>query len=311
MDCLDGMKQLDDNSVDAVVTDPPYNIGKDEWDKIDNYCDWFLSIVKECDRVLKDNGTFWFFHMDFNILSKLHNRIINETSFRHKQMIIIDKGKQSIAGRTSDMLRSYPRATEYLQFYTFDDPTGAEQLGDQYAKVNPMAKYLKDEFKRAGVTNKKIAKLFPSKTGGMTGCVSNWLIGYNFPTKEQYNKMRKFLNYEYLRKEYEDLRKEYEDLRYPFNLQTGYTDVWRINFYKEKNNGHCTQKPLSLMRRIVKTSTMEDMVVCDPFSGAGSTALACRQLERKFIGFETNQKYYDISLKRLLNNPMKLEKWIT
>ena len=65
MDCLDGMKQLDDNSVDAVVTDPPYNIGKDEWDKIDNYCDWFLSIVKECDRVLKDNGTFWFFHMYF------------------------------------------------------------------------------------------------------------------------------------------------------------------------------------------------------------------------------------------------------
>ena len=39
-DCLEVMKTLPDNSVDAVVTDPPYNIGKAEWDKIPDYIEW-------------------------------------------------------------------------------------------------------------------------------------------------------------------------------------------------------------------------------------------------------------------------------
>ena len=307
MDCIEGMKQIPDNSIDVVVTDPPYNIGTDSWDKIKDYSNWFIYVVKEIKRVLKDNGTFWFFHMDFETLADLHQRIVKETSFRHKQLIIIDKGKQSIAGRTSDILRSFPRATEYLQFYTFDDPTGAIQLSEQYAKVNPMAKYLHDEFTRAKVTNKEIAKLFPSKTGGMTGCVSNWLLGYNFPTKVQYEKMRKYLNYEYLRKNYEDLRKNYEDLRYTFNLQTGYTDVWSVNFYKEKNNGHCTQKPISLMQRIIKTSSKENQVVLDPFVGSGSSAVACKRLNRRFIGFEISKEYCDIANSRLLNVPERLD----
>jgi len=135
MDCIEGMKKIDDNSINVVVTDPPYNIGKDNWDRIDDYHNWLISILKECQRVLKDNGTLWFFHIDFRDLAILHSRIATETNFRHKQLIVIDKGMQSIAGRTSDELRSYPRVTEYLQFYTFEDVTGAEQLSDTYAKV--------------------------------------------------------------------------------------------------------------------------------------------------------------------------------
>ena len=34
MDCLEGMKQIDDNSIDCIISDPPYNMGIDEWDKI-------------------------------------------------------------------------------------------------------------------------------------------------------------------------------------------------------------------------------------------------------------------------------------
>jgi len=319
MDCIEGMKQIPDHSIDVVIADPPYNISKDSWDKIKDYSNWFISVVKEVERVLKDNGTFWFFHMDFETLAELHQRIIKETNFRHKQLITIDKGKQSIAGRTSDILRSYPRATEYLQFYTFDDPTGARQLSDQYAKGNPIAKYLRDEFKKAKVSCIDVAGdcgFYGNINHG--GMVSNWLLGNNIPSKEQYLKMRKYLNYEYLRKNYEDLRKNYEDLRknyedlrYTFNLQTGYTDVWKVNFYKESNNGHCTQKPISLMQRIIKTSSKEKQVILDPFVGSGSSAVACKQLNRHFIGFETERKYYDISLKRLMNIPERLDSFGT
>ena len=301
-DCLELMKQLPDNSVDLVVTDPPYNINIASWDNIKNYIPWLVSVFVECDRVLKDNGTLWFFHMKFSILSELHHELIKFTNFRHKQMIIIDKGIRSIAGRSGSMLRSYPRATEYLQFYCYDDPTGAQMLGGEYAKINPMAKYLKEEFDRAGVSNKEIAMLFPSKTGGMTGCVSNWLIGLNFPLKDQYEKIRNYLNkekeYEYLRKEYEDLRKEYEDLRYTFNLESGVTDVWKINFYEENNN-HASPKPQKLMRRIIKTATSEGNLVLDPFMGSGSTAVACADLGRNYIGIEKEQKYVDMANSRI------------
>ena len=57
---------------------------------------------------------------------------------------------------------------------------------------NPFSKYLKEQFKKANITNKEISKLFPSKTGGLTGCVSNWLNGDNVITKEQYLKIRNF-----------------------------------------------------------------------------------------------------------------------
>ena len=301
-DCLELMKELPDESVNAVITDPPYNIGIADWDKINEYEDWLIKVFKECERVLKKNGTLWFFHMRFETLADIHNRLQKETSLRHKQLIIIDKGLQSIAGRTGKTLRSYPRATEYLQFYTFDDPTGAEQLGDIYAKVNPMAKYLKEEFKRAGVSNIKLAKLFPSKTGGLTGCVSNWVMGLNFPLKEQYETMRAYLNkekdYGYLSKEYEDLRKEYEDLRYTFNLQEGFTDVWRINFYQQKVE-HASPKPIPLMSRIIKTATKEGDTILDPFIGSGTTGVACVQLNRNFIGYEISPNYFKMAEKRI------------
>jgi hypothetical protein len=49
---------------------------------------------------------------------------------------------------------------------------------------------LRIEFENANVNNKEIAKLFPSRTGGLTGCVSNWLNGDNVITEEQYLKVR-------------------------------------------------------------------------------------------------------------------------
>jgi len=299
-DCLSVMKDWPDNSADLVLTDPLYNIGKDAWDKMDNYVDWFVSWAKKLQRILKKNGTFWFFHMVFPTIAEIHIRLMQQTDFRFKQWITIDKGIMSIAGRTSiTALRSFPRASEYLLFYSFEDLTGAVQLGDKYARINPMAKYLRSEFRRAKVSNGQIAALFPSKNGGLTGCVSNWLLGYNFPTKEQYEKMREFLNGEYLRQEYEDLRQEYEDLRYTFNLPQGVTDVWPINFYGNTNNGHPTPKPLDLICRVVETASLPNALILDPFCGSGTTCLAAKMLGRRYIGIEISPVYAEIARKRL------------
>ncbi len=61
MDCLDGMKMIDDNSVDLIVTSPPYNIGID-YDLYDDnkdtkeYKDFIMKVLKECKRLLKNKG---------------------------------------------------------------------------------------------------------------------------------------------------------------------------------------------------------------------------------------------------------------
>ncbi len=62
---------------------------------------------------------------------------------------------------------------------------------------------------------------------------------------------------------------------------------------------HPTEKPLSLMRDIIADFTLLGQVVCDPFCGSASTGVACVQLGRKFIGIERDEKYFNVSCRRL------------
>ena len=62
---------------------------------------------------------------------------------------------------------------------------------------------------------------------------------------------------------------------------------------------HPTQKPVDLMSYIIRTYTQIDEVVLDNTMGSGTTAIACLQTKRKFIGIEKEQKYFDIACKRI------------
>lgn len=67
-----------------------------------------------------------------------------------------------------------------------------------------------------------------------------------------------------------------------------------LNFY-----GHPTIKPLQLVQRLVYNSSEEGAIICDPFIGIGTTAVACIKEKRYFIGFELNKGYYDKACKRI------------
>ena len=64
-------------------------------------------------------------------------------------------------------------------------------------------------------------------------------------------------------------------------------------------NNHITVKPVKLIEHLIKIFSKENSLVVDPFLGSGTTAIACKNLNRKCIGIELNKEYYDISLKRL------------
>ena len=65
---------------------------------------------------------------------------------------------------------------------------------------------------------------------------------------------------------------------------------------------HPTQKSVELCEWLIKTYTNENDVVLDNCMGSGSTGVACMNTNRKFIGIELNDKYFDISINRIFEN---------
>jgi site-specific DNA-methyltransferase (adenine-specific) len=64
-------------------------------------------------------------------------------------------------------------------------------------------------------------------------------------------------------------------------------------------NTHLSVKPVSLIAHLIRLFTKEGAVIVDPFMGSGTTAVACVQAKRKYIGFDINQEYIDITKRRV------------
>ena len=85
----------------------------------------------------------------------------------------------------------------------------------------------------------------------------------------------------------------------------GTSDILSIPNKKTKDengkNLHDTEKPVNLMKILVENSSNESDLVLDPFMGIGSTGVACLNTNRKFIGIELDEKYFNIAKERLEN----------
>ena len=79
---------------------------------------------------------------------------------------------------------------------------------------------------------------------------------------------------------------------YPFRI---------VKFTGDKQTVHPTQKPVALMEYLIKTYTNENELVLDFTMGSGSTGVACKNLNRNFIGVELDKGYYDIASERINN----------
>jgi site-specific DNA-methyltransferase (adenine-specific) len=76
-------------------------------------------------------------------------------------------------------------------------------------------------------------------------------------------------------------------------------NIFHIQSQQSDMGLHPTQKPLKLMELLIELTTIEGQIVCDPFCGSGTTLIAALRLNRKFIGFEKEGKYYNITLDRI------------
>ena len=79
--------------------------------------------------------------------------------------------------------------------------------------------------------------------------------------------------------------------------------VCGVTSKKEKiDGGHPTQKPVEVMEWLIKRLSNENDIILDPFMGSGSTGVACKNTNRKFIGIELDKDYYNMAIKRLGDN---------
>lgn len=91
--------------------------------------------------------------------------------------------------------------------------------------------------------------------------------------------------------------------KYEFNVDKLHKGCFNYPLTKpsEKKSGkHPNQKPLNLMEELIDILSIEGQTVLDPFMGSGSTGVACKNLNRNFIGIELDKAYFDIAKDRLI-----------
>jgi len=294
-DALKILPQIEANSIDLVLTDPPYFLDKmdNNWNHqtvstITDYChvvkslppgmkfskeqgknfyEWYLRISKELYRILKPGGFFFSFSSP-----RLYHRMVSAVD---------DAGF---------LIRDC-----FIWLYTQNQPK-AMSLNHFINKLDCYKKS-KNELKE---------KLDGWKTPQIKSCFEPIMMAQKECEKTFLDNMLKY-NVGLLNTNV----KIGEDM-FPSNVVT--TQMINGNIDKcflltkptkeEKGefNIHKTVKPLAICEYIIKLTTFsEETTILDPFVGSGTTAIAAKKLGRKFIGVDTNREYVEIALKRLEN----------
>jgi site-specific DNA-methyltransferase (adenine-specific) len=294
-----GLSDVADNSVDAVITDPPYGINLEEWDKIPDKKIW-----EDCFRVLKPGG----FLLSFSSIKFQHvftNHLL-EAGFEFKDVLLwtylngrvppidLDKKIDSHLGLEREVIGEY-----------------------NYVQGTPNSKK-KDSYT---AKNKKTAPTEQSKAwaGFGTGLKTAYepIIMVQKPLeKDLAHNILKYgvgaLNLEATRIPYEDGEGKVGHNPHPvgrvmsniiqveeFGDYQKFFFVGKVRDGKKTGNIHPTSKPVQLMNCLISLCTVDNQTVLDPFMGSGSTGVSSLINNRNFIGYEKGKEYFDIASKRI------------
>lgn len=95
------------------------------------------------------------------------------------------------------------------------------------------------------------------------------------------------------------IRKRIENGSKGTRLYDWFNDIQLVKNVSKEKTEHPCQVPVELMERIILLTTNEGDLVVDPFMGSGTTAIACINTNRRFIGFEIDEKYYELAKNRI------------
>ena len=270
-DSLEYIKTLQDNSIDCIITDPPYLYLKHKLDKQFNE-ELFFS---ECYRVLKKDSYLVFFGRGV-ALSKW-NIICDNLGFKFKEELIWDKG------RPSNPLNPLSRKHELISLFAKGNPI----LNRVYINKIEYDKLAGDHHRIEIDLKRIISKVKNIKT---------------------YDDFKEWIKGDYIgenkRKHNITISSKIKQKDSAFSIYQSYTrgallsSILRVN-REHWQLQHPTQKPIELMQHLINLTTNANDTILDPFMGGGSTGVACVNLDRNFIGIEIDEEYFKIAKNRI------------
>lgn len=323
-DALQFVKTLSDNSVDLIVTDPPYfkvkpNGWDHHWKGDEDYLRWLDCCLNEFWRVLKPAGSIYLFcghrlAADTEILIRNRFNLLNH--------IIWAKPSGRWNGCHKESLRAYFPVTERILFAEhYQSPYRPKDSGYgdkcQEMKQNvlaPLISYFRDARQALGVTSKEIAE-----ATGKKNMASHWFGAsqWQLPNEMDYRKLQLLFDriakekhqrselktphhqlvvkWQTLSREYAELQEEFKSLRRYFSVSAAvpYTDVWThkpVQFYPGK---HPCEKPADMLREMITASSRPGDLVADFFMGSGSTIKAALATGRRALGVELETERFN------------------
>ena len=142
----------------------------------------------------------------------------------------------------------------------------------------------------------KLASMI-SESGQATGAVSNWESGLRQPTIDNYIAVMRAIGD---RRSDVDLRREYDDLRRFFDGDklTYKTDVWEYETVTPTPQKHPCEKPLPMLRDVVRCSSRPNDVVCEFFGGSFRMAEVALSEGRRYIGCDADEHWATVGIER-------------
>ena len=281
-DCLEKMKDIPDKSIDMILCDLPYGTTACKWDAVipfNKYVQIGEKVIYEQEYVfdkMKSGVSYKEALEDFLSISK-------DGLWDNYKRIIKDRGAIVLFG--SEPFSSYLRMSNIKQ-YKYDWVWKKTKAGNfiqanyQPIKYHEIISVFSDS--PASFTKTGNAMMYYPQMWGSTTAKNN---GQSIQTAVAANR-GKFSN-KYVLKSTNDTGK-----RFPISLLE-YANLDKI---------HPTQKPVALLEYLIKTYTLEGETVLDNCMGSGSTGVACKNLNRNFIGIELDPEYFKIAEKRINEN---------
>lgn len=302
IDCLEGLRDVPDNSVNLIVTDPPYGAMRGQGSSpaakdlgLDD-CEWDVRVpteplFEEFLRVLRPNGRLAMFAQE-PYTSELIRAALPALPFLYRAVWL--------KNTTGNPLKCKKAMLCFFEDVLIFSKTVREETTD-----HPLRIPFLEELRKSGKTKKEaLALVGSSATHYFTEGVQ-----FRLPTREKFNALHNAgfltLNYDHcarVNREYLEGKQRSTADATPavFNLWEGKKYKSNVLHYSKDNDGlHPTQKPVALIEDLIQTYSNPGAVVLDAFMGSGTTAIACIKTGRNFIGFELSKEYHAIAQERI------------
>lgn len=301
-------------SVDCIFTDPPYYKVKGEewdqqWDDSDEFEVWLGRIVDTWPGLLNVAGSAYCFASP-QMSARVERIIADRFSVLNVIRWVKEAGWHKKA--EAEAQRRYLTPWEscvFAEHYGQDTATMGGWVGkcdELRGRVfDPLRLWMVEELALTGWSKRDLNDALGFAPGGMAMhyfARSQWQL----PTADHYARIQEITGG--FRREYEDLRREYEDLRRPFTPpgSTPISDVWTFDPVMQHEGKHPCEKPLALVSHALTVSSRPGDTILDPFMGSGTTLRAAKDLGRRAIGIELEERYCEIAVKRLAQEVLPL-----